>query len=66
MSCKAGVGKLRALYILGDILTLAERIMAAPCDTLTDILPGIAYFMEEGGLDKAVEGLAMAFNQMPF
>lgn len=43
--------------ILGDVLTLAERIMAAPCDTLTDILPGIAYFMEEGGLDKAVATL---------
>ena len=43
--------------ILGDVLTLAERIMAAPCDVLTDILPGIAYFMEEGGLDKAVATL---------
>lgn len=43
--------------ILSDIFVLAERIMAAPCDVLTDILPGIAYFMEEGGLDKAVSTL---------
>ena len=43
--------------LFGDILLLAERILGAPCDTLTDILPGIAYFMNNGGLDKAVSTL---------
>ena len=43
--------------ILGDIFKLAERICAAPCDTLTDILPSIADFMENGGLDEAVNTL---------
>ena len=43
--------------LVGDVLLLAQRILGAPCDTLTDILPGIAYFMNEGGLDKAVSTL---------
>ena len=43
--------------IVSDVLVLLERILEAPCDTLTDILPGIAYFMNEGGLDKAVATL---------
>ena len=43
--------------LVGDILLLAERILGAPCDTLTDILPSIAYFMNNGGLDKAVSTL---------
>lgn len=40
--------------IIGDLFLLAERALDAPCDVLTDILPGIAYFLEEGGLDEAV------------
>ena len=43
--------------ILGDILILAERVLDAPCDVLTDILPGIAHFLNDGGLDKAVAKL---------
>ena len=43
--------------IIGDIFILVERILANPCDVLTDILPSIAYFLEEGGLDKAVATL---------
>ena len=43
--------------IVGDVLMLFERILEAPCDTLTDILPGIAHFMNNGGLDKAVATL---------
>ena len=43
--------------IIGDIFILAERILANPCDVLTDILPSIAHFMENGGLDKAVATL---------
>ena len=41
--------------ILGDIFVLADRAMKAPCDVLTDILPGIAYFLNNGGFDKAVD-----------
>ena len=43
--------------LVGDVLKLLERILEAPCDTLTDILPGIARFMNNGGLDKAVSTL---------
>ncbi len=43
--------------IIGDVFLLAERALDAPCDVLTDILPGIAYFLEEGGLDEAVAAL---------
>ena len=43
--------------IIGDVFLLVERVLDAPCDVLTDILPGIAYFLEEGGLDKAVATL---------
>ena len=43
--------------LVGDVLKLFEGILEAPCDTLTDILPGIAYFMNNGGLDKAVSTL---------
>ena len=43
--------------IIGDVFLLVERILDAPCDVLTDILPGIAYFLEEGGLDEAVATL---------
>ena len=43
--------------IVGDIFKLVERVLDAPCDVLTDILPGIAYFLEEGGLDNAVATL---------
>ena len=43
--------------IVGDIIILAERALEAPCDVLTDILPGIAHFLNNGGLDKAVSKL---------
>ena len=43
--------------IMGDVFILVERVLDAPCDVLTDILPGIAYFLEEGGLDDAVATL---------
>ena len=43
--------------IISDLFILVERILASPCDVLTDILPSIAYFMEEGGLDEAVATL---------
>lgn len=43
--------------IIGDILILAERALDAPCDVLTDILPGIAHFLVNGGFDEAVAKL---------
>ncbi len=43
--------------IIGDIFLLVERALDAPCDVLTDILPGIAYFLNDGGLDEAVATL---------
>ena len=43
--------------ILGDIFVLADRAMDAPCDVLTDILPGVAHFLNNGGFDKAVSAL---------
>lgn len=43
--------------IIGDLFILVERVLDNPCDVLTDILPSIAYFMEEGGLDEAVATL---------
>ncbi len=43
--------------IFGDLFILVERVLDNPCDVLTDILPSIAYFMEEGGLDQAVATL---------
>lgn len=43
--------------ILSDIFTLAERVTESPCNVLSEILPGIAYFLNDGGLDKAVASL---------
>ncbi|MGN0487500.1 MAG: hypothetical protein ACI4GB_09750 [Acutalibacteraceae bacterium] len=43
--------------IAGDVMLLLEDILDAPCDRLTDILPGIAYFLNNGGFDKAVSTL---------
>ncbi len=44
-------------HLVSDLLTFAEEIMAAPVDRLTDILPGIAYFFNNGGFDKVVSKL---------
>lgn len=43
--------------VLGDIFLLADRAMKSPCNVLTEILPGIAYFLNNGGFDKAVSAL---------
>ncbi len=43
--------------LIGDIMTLMEAILDAPCDTLTDILPGIAVFLTQGGFDDAISTL---------
>lgn len=44
-------------HIIGDLLTFLEGILDAPCDRLTDVLPGIAYYFENGGFDNAVATL---------
>ncbi len=44
-------------HILDDLFVFLEGVLDAPCDRLTDVLPGIAYYFENGGFDKAVATL---------
>lgn len=44
-------------HIVSDLLIFLEDVLSAPADRLTDILPGIAYFFNNGGFDKAVSKL---------
>lgn len=44
-------------HIAYDVLTLIESVLDAPCDRATDILPSIAYFANNGGLENAVSTL---------
>lgn len=43
--------------ILGDVFTLLQWVLDKPCERLTQILPSIAYFFNNGGFDKAVATL---------
>ncbi len=43
--------------ILLPVLTLLEQVLVTPANTLTDSLPGFAYFIENGELDKCMESL---------
>lgn len=43
--------------ILLPILTLLEKVFEAPMDTLTDVLPGFAYFVESGEMDACMDAL---------
>lgn len=43
--------------ILGDVFTFLEGVLDKPCDRLSEILPGIAYYFNNGGFDKAVATL---------
>ena len=43
--------------ILSDVFFLLEDILIAPCDKMTDVLPSIAYFLNNGGFDAAVSKL---------
>lgn len=43
--------------IFGDVFALVEGVLDKPCDRLTDILPGIAYYFNNGGFDDAVSTL---------
>lgn len=44
-------------HLVSDLLNFAEYVLDAPADRLTDILPGIAYFFNNGGFDKVVSKL---------
>lgn len=46
-----------AEHLISDLFTFVESILDFPCDKLTDILPGIAYFLNGGGFDSAVSTL---------
>ena len=43
--------------ILLPILTLLEKVFEAPMDTLTDVLPSFAYFVESGEMDACMDSL---------
>lgn len=44
-------------HIVTDLMSFVEDLLSAPCDRMTDVLPGIAYFINNGGLDKAIASL---------
>lgn len=43
--------------IADDLISFVEYILDAPCDRLTDVLPGIAYFIKNGGIENAIATL---------
>ena len=43
--------------ILLPILTLLENVFDAPMDSLTDVLPSFAYFVESGEMDACMDAL---------
>lgn len=43
--------------ILGDVFIFLEWVLDKPCERLSEILPGIAYYFKNGGFDKAVSTL---------
>ncbi len=44
-------------HIILDLMSFLEGVFAAPCAGLTEILPGIAYFINNGGMDNAIQSL---------
>lgn len=44
-------------HLVSDLLVFAEEVLDAPADRLTDILPGIAYFFNNGGFERVVSKL---------
>ncbi len=44
-------------HVLVDILTFVEKILEAPARMLTERLPAIAYFVNNGGLESAISKL---------
>lgn len=43
--------------ILLPVFTLLEKVFKAPMDTLTDVLPSFAYFVENGEMDACMDSL---------
>ncbi len=44
-------------HILYDVFAFAEDVLDAPCSRLTDVLPGIAYFIKNNGLQNSITTL---------
>lgn len=44
-------------HIAYDVVTFIEGVLDAPCNRITDVLPSIAYFTNNGGLENAVSTL---------
>lgn len=44
-------------HIVLDLMSFVEGVLDAPCSRLTEILPGIAYFINNGGMDNAIQSL---------
>ncbi len=44
-------------HIINDVFTFLEGVLDSPCERLTEVLPGIAHYFENGGFDKAVATL---------
>ncbi len=43
--------------IVYDLITFAEKALETPCDTLSSVLPSIAWYFTNGGFDSAVSTL---------
>ncbi len=44
-------------HIVTDLFTFVEGILDAPCSRMTEVLPGIAYYINNGGLETAIQSL---------
>lgn len=44
-------------HIVLDLMSFLEGVLDAPCAKLTELLPGIAYFINNGGMDNAIQSL---------
>lgn len=44
-------------HIVIDLFSYIEELLDTPCSKLTEYLPGIAYFINNGGLDNAIQSL---------
>ncbi|MBQ9914167.1 MAG: hypothetical protein IJO73_08055 [Clostridia bacterium] len=43
--------------IVYDLVTYAEKALESPCETLSSVLPSVAYYFTNGGFDNAVSTL---------
>lgn len=44
-------------HIVADLFSFVEGILDSPCSKMTELLPGIAYYMNNGGLENAIQSL---------